>query len=71
MTTRAKKLAKPTLSPQDYLVKILNARVYDVAHETDLHIAKKLSARIGHTVLFKREDQQPVFSFKPRSVVRA
>ena len=66
MTTRAKKLPTPTLSPQDYLVKILNARVYDVAHETDLHIAKKLSARIGHTVLFKREDQQPVFSFKLR-----
>ena len=66
MTTRAKTPAAAPLSPQDYLVKILNARVYDVARESELHIAKKLSARIGHTVLFKREDQQPVFSFKLR-----
>ncbi|MDI9334124.1 MAG: threonine ammonia-lyase, biosynthetic [Cytophagales bacterium] len=54
------------LSPNDYLKKILTARVYDVAKETALDYAKNLSARIGHTVLLKREDQQPVFSFKLR-----
>jgi len=54
------------LSPNDYLKKILAARVYDVAKETALDYAKNLSARMGHTVLLKREDQQPVFSFKLR-----
>ena len=54
------------LTPNDYLKKILAARVYDVAKETSLDYAKNLSARIGHTVLLKREDQQPVFSFKLR-----
>ncbi len=55
-----------SLSPNDYLKKILAARVYDVAKETALDYAKNLSNRIGHTVLLKREDQQPVFSFKLR-----
>jgi threonine dehydratase len=50
----------------DYLKKILTARVYDVAIETALEMAPQLSARLGNTVLFKREDQQPVFSFKLR-----
>ncbi len=50
----------------DYLRLILNARVYDVARETSLDVAKTLSARLGNTVLLKREDQQPVFSFKLR-----
>ncbi len=50
----------------DYLQKILTARVYDVAIETSLEIAPNLSARLGNTVLLKREDQQPVFSFKLR-----
>jgi threonine dehydratase len=54
------------LTPNDYLKKILAARVYDVAKETSLDYAKNLSNRIGHTVLLKREDQQPVFSFKLR-----
>lgn len=49
-----------------YLKRILNARVYDVAIETPLEFAPNLSARIGNTVLFKREDMQPVFSFKLR-----
>ncbi len=49
-----------------YLKRILNARVYDVAVETPLEIAPNLSARIGNTVLLKREDMQPVFSFKLR-----
>jgi len=50
----------------DYLQKILNARVYDVAIESPLDIATTLSARLGNRVLLKREDQQPVFSFKLR-----
>ena len=55
-----------TLSPFDYLTKILNARVYDVAIESDLEPAKNLSRRLHNQVLLKREDQQPVFSFKLR-----
>ncbi len=50
----------------DYLKRILNARVYDVARETELEVAPTLSKRIGNTVLLKREDNQPVFSFKLR-----
>ena len=50
----------------DYLKRILNARVYDVARETELEVAPVLSERIGNTVLLKREDNQPVFSFKLR-----
>lgn len=54
------------LTPLDYLKKILTARVYDVAVETDLQVARNLSRRLGNQVLLKREDQQPVFSFKLR-----
>ena len=54
------------LTPADYLTRILNARVYDVAVESDLDIAKSLSRRLHNKVLLKREDQQPVFSFKLR-----
>ena len=54
------------LTPADYLKKILNAKVYDVAHESELTLAKTLSARLGNQVLLKREDQQAVFSFKLR-----
>ena len=50
----------------DYLQKILTAKVYDVAIETPLDLAPTLSARLGSRVLLKREDQQPVFSFKLR-----
>jgi threonine dehydratase len=50
----------------DYLEKILTARVYDVAIESPLELAPNLSARIGNRVLLKREDMQPVFSFKLR-----
>lgn len=50
----------------DYLKRILTSKVYDVAHETSLDIAPRISARIGNTVLLKREDTQPVFSFKLR-----
>jgi len=50
----------------DYLERILNARVYDVAIETPLEPAPILSARVGNKILLKREDMQPVFSFKLR-----
>ena len=45
---------------------ILTSRVYDVARETPLDPASRLSRRFGNEVLFKREDLQPVFSFKLR-----
>ena len=54
------------LTPADYLIKILTARVYDVAIESALETAQSLSARLNNTVLLKREDQQPVHSFKLR-----
>jgi threonine dehydratase len=57
---------KTHLKPADYLKKILTARVYDVAVESALEPAKTLSRRLHNKVLLKREDQQPVFSFKLR-----
>ncbi len=48
------------------LRRILTSRVYDVARETPLELAPRLSARLGNRVHFKREDLQPVFSFKVR-----
>jgi len=56
----------PSLRPADYLTRILNARVYDVATETPLEPARNLSRRLHNKVLLKREDTQPVFSFKLR-----
>src|SRR5258708_18014250 len=50
----------------DYLERILRARVYDVAVETPLEVAPNLSARLGNRLMLKREDMQPVFSFKCR-----
>src|SRR4029077_1471076 len=50
----------------DYLQKILTAKVYDVAIESPLDPAPVLSQRLGNRVLLKREDQQPVVSFKLR-----
>ncbi|KAH8050176.1 L-threonine ammonia-lyase [Aureococcus anophagefferens] len=50
----------------DYLREILNARVYDVAVETPLQRANSLSRKVGAECLIKREDTQPVFSFKIR-----
>jgi threonine dehydratase len=64
MSTRTPK--PRALQPADYLKKILTARVYDVATESALEVAKNLSRRIHNTVLLKREDQQPVHSFKLR-----
>jgi threonine dehydratase len=57
---------RKNLTPQDYLQKTLNARVYDVAIVTPLQTAKNLSQRLGNTVLLKREDMQEVHSFKLR-----
>ncbi len=50
----------------DYLEAILNANVYDVAIETPLQDAPLLSERLGNRLLLKREDLQPIFSFKLR-----
>jgi len=54
------------MKKNDYLERILAARVYDVAAESPLELAPQLSARTGARVLLKREDLQPVFSFKLR-----
>jgi threonine dehydratase len=51
---------------EQYVKKILTSRVYDVAVETPLQVAGQLSARLGNTILLKREDLHPVFSFKIR-----
>jgi len=65
MTSDPSKTAK-LLKPTDYLKKILTTRVYDVAVESALEPARNLSRRLHNKVLLKREDQQPVFSFKLR-----
>ncbi len=54
------------MKKNDYLERVLNARVYDVAVETPLELAPALSARLHNRLLLKREDMQPVFSFKLR-----
>ena len=51
---------------ESYVEKILKARVYDVAIESPLEAAPRLSRRLANDVWFKREDLQPVFSFKLR-----
>ena len=48
------------------VTRILNARVYDVARETALELAPRLSARLQSRVWLKREDLQSIFSFKLR-----
>ncbi len=50
----------------DYLQRILTSRVYDVAHSTRLDFAKNLSWRMKQKIWLKREDEQPIFSFKIR-----
>ncbi|MCU0835889.1 MAG: threonine ammonia-lyase, biosynthetic [Chromatiaceae bacterium] len=52
--------------PETYIERILRARVYDVAIESPLTRANLLSRRLGNEVYLKREDLQPVFSFKLR-----
>ena len=58
----------PTKSPmqENYVDRILKSKVYDVAVETSLDAAPRLSRRLLNRVFFKREDLQPVFSFKIR-----
>lgn len=52
--------------PHTYIKRILNARIYDLAVETPLEEAPQMSTRTKNRVLIKREDLQPVFSFKVR-----
>ncbi len=52
--------------PANYLKAILNSRVYEVAKETDLDQAQRLSDRLGANVFLKREDTQPIFCYKIR-----
>jgi len=54
------------MASNEYLRRILNARVYDVAVESPLEPAARLSMRLGNRLLLKREDLQSVFSFKLR-----
>lgn len=51
---------------KDYVRRIITSAVYDVATETPLDSMKQLSARLGVDILLKREDLQPVYSFKVR-----
>src|ERR1041385_1966246 len=55
-----------SLAFDEILRAILTSRVYEVARETSLDAAPRLSKRLGNTIWLKREDQQPVFSFKIR-----
>lgn len=59
------KVATSTI-PSTYLSKILTAQVYDVATETQLQYAANISSLLDNKVYLKREDTQPVFSFKIR-----
>jgi threonine dehydratase len=59
-------MTAPKNSLRDYAQSILTARVYDVAVETPLDPMPRLSERLSRTVLLKREDLQPIFSFKLR-----
>ena len=52
--------------PDKYLKKILTSHVYDVAIETPLEFASLMSQRLDNRIWLKREDEQPVFSFKLR-----
>ncbi len=54
------------MQANDYLRRILNSRVYDVAKETPLDLAQELSSRLGSNIYLKREDLHPIFSFKIR-----
>src|ERR1700685_1696139 len=51
---------------ENYVDRILKAKVYDVAVETSLDAAPRLSRRLANKIFLKREDLQPVFSFKIR-----
>ena len=62
----ARPSSRSPLTSADYLRRILTAKVYDVAIESPLDAARTLTRRLGNQVLLKREDLQPVFSFKLR-----
>ncbi|XP_019187534.1 PREDICTED: threonine dehydratase biosynthetic, chloroplastic-like [Ipomoea nil] len=55
-----------TYEAVDYLTAILSTKVYDVALRSPLQLASKLTERLGNNIWFKREDLQPIFSFKIR-----
>ncbi|PWA39817.1 threonine dehydratase biosynthetic protein [Artemisia annua] len=59
-------VSKTSISAMEYLTSILTSKVYDVAVESPLQHAAKLSERLGVDIWLKREDAQPVFSFKLR-----
>ncbi|MGU3362246.1 threonine ammonia-lyase, biosynthetic [Methylobacterium sp. M6A4_1b] len=65
-TSHASRHPGARVSLTDYIRKILTARVYDVAIESPLDPMPRMSARLARPVLLKREDLQPVFSFKLR-----
>ena len=54
------------MARQQFLEKVLTARVYDLARETPLDLMGRISNRNGNQIWLKREDLQPVFSFKIR-----
>ncbi|CDK67078.1 Threonine dehydratase biosynthetic [Morganella morganii IS15] len=64
MTTKQPLSAQP--SAAEYVRAAFSASVYDVAQVTPLQLMPKLSARLGNTISVKREDRQPVHSFKLR-----
>lgn len=64
--TRATEILRRRGLLDDYLKMILTSRVYDVAEETPLQYARTLSSRTKNNIFLKREDTQPVFSFKIR-----
>ena len=57
------------MDPYDLVRQILTSRVYDVARETPLDRAPRLSARFENDITLKREDLQPIFSFKIRGPI--
>lgn len=59
-------MTQTSLSTFDYVEAIEQSRIYDIAKETPLTLAPKLSRRLHNEILLKREDLQPVFSFKLR-----
>src|SRR5690554_4877655 len=65
VSSRAANISVITM-PHSYIRRILDARIYDLAIETPLDPAPQISTRIDNKVLIKREDLQPVFSFKIR-----
>src|SRR5690606_40808835 len=62
---RSQKIPSNTM-PHRYIKKILDAKLYDLAIESPIDQAHQLSRRLDNRVLLKREDLQPVFSFRLR-----